>query len=76
MYMGDRLAEAEMMTVGLPATPGEDGRGPSSGRPVTRCLDRRVDAPLGHPVISLHPPPLETPHHSLVALRVLPLETL
>ena len=56
------------MTVGLPATLGENGRGPLSGRPVTVCLDRRVDAPPGHLIISLHPPPLETPHHSLVAL--------
>ena len=76
MYVGDRLAEAEMMTVGLPATPGEDGRDPPSGRPVTRCLDRRVDAPLGRLIISLHPPPLETPHHNLAALRGLPLEIL
>ena len=45
MYAGDRLAEAETMTVGLPATQGEDGRGPPSGRPVTGCLNRRVDAP-------------------------------
>ena len=61
MYAGDRLVEAEIMTVSLPATPGEDGR---------------VDAPLGHLIISLHPPPLETPRHSLTALRGLPLETL
>ena len=53
MYVGDRLAEAETMTVSLPAAPGEDGR---------------VDAPLGRLVISLHPPPLETPCHSLAAL--------
>ena len=76
MYVGDRLAEAKMMTVSLPATPGEDRKGPPSGRPVTRCLDRRVDAPPGRLIISLHPPPLETPRHSLVALRGLPLETL
>ena len=76
MYAADRLAVAETMTASLPATPGEDGRGPPSGRPITRCLDRRVDAPLGHLVISLHPPSLETPHHSLAALQGLPLETL
>ena len=76
MYMGDRLVEAETMTVGLQATPGEDRRGPSSERPVTQCLNRRVDAPLGHLVISLHPPPLESPRHSLAALRGLPLEIL
>ena len=35
-----------------PATPGEDGRHPPSGRPV-RCLIKGVDAPLG--------PPLKTP---------------
>ena len=67
MYAGDRLAEAKTMTVSLPATPGEDGRGPPLGRPVTGCLERGVDA-LGHLVISLHPPPLETPCHSLAAL--------
>ena len=72
MYPGDRLAEAKMMTVSLPATPGEDGKGPPSGRPVTGHLDRRVDTPPGHFIIFLHPPPLETPHHSLVALQGLP----
>ena len=76
MYVGDRLAEAKTMTVSLPATPGEDGRGPPSGRPVTGCLNKGVDAPLGCLIISLHPPPLETPCHSLAALRGLPLETL
>ena len=76
MYMGDRLPEVETMTVGLPAAPGEDRRGPPPGRPATRCLDRRVDVLLGHLVVSLHPPPLESPRHSLAALRRLPLETL
>ena len=35
MYVGDRLPEAEMMAVSLPATPGEDKRGPPSGRPIS-----------------------------------------
>ena len=74
MYMGDKLAEAETMTVGLPAAPGEDRRGPPSGRPVTGCLDRRVDAPLGHLIISLHPPPLETPRHSWQCYEGFPLK--
>ena len=68
MYTEDRLPGAETMTVSMPATPGEDGRGPLSGRPVTRCLDSRVDDPAGYLVISLHPPPLESPHQSLEAL--------
>ena len=76
MYAGDRLPEVEMMTVGLPAAPGEDGRGPPSGRPVAECLNRRVDTPPECLIISLHPPPLESPCHSLAALRKLPLETL
>ena len=76
MYVGDSLAEAETMMVGLPAVPGEEGRGPPSGRPVTQSLDRRVDAPLGCLVIFLRPPPMESPHHSLAALRRLPPETL
>ena len=75
MYMEDRLAGAGVVAVGLLATPGEDRRVPLSGRPVAGHLDRRVDAPLGSLIISLHPPPLETPHHSLVALQGLPLET-
>ena len=36
-----------MVTVGPPATPRERGRGPPSGRPVSRRLIRRVGAPLG-----------------------------
>ena len=52
------------------------GRGPPSGRPVTGCLNRRVGTSPGRLIISLHPPPLESPHHSLVALRRLPLKTL
>ena len=75
-YAGNRLPEAEMMTVGLPAIPGEDRRGPPSRRPVIQSLDRRVDAPLGHLVISFHPPPMESPRHSLAVLRRLLLETL
>ena len=43
MYVGDRLPEAEMMAIGLPATPEENERGPLSGRPTCRCLTRRVD---------------------------------
>ena len=50
MYMGDRLAEAEKITVGMPVTPGEDGRHPLPGSPVTRHLNRRVDTPLGLPL--------------------------
>ena len=55
MYTGDRLPKAEMMFIGLPAIPEEDKRGPPSGRPISQCLTRRVDAQLGHLVISLHP---------------------
>ena len=57
MYMGDWLPKAEMMAVSLPATPEEEERGPSSGRPICRCLTRRVGAQLGCLVIPLHPPP-------------------
>ena len=35
MYMEDRLPEAKMMAIGLPATPEEDERGPPSGRPIS-----------------------------------------
>ena len=49
MYTGDRLPKVEMITVGLPATLEEDGKGPPSGRPVTRCLDRRVGCPAEAP---------------------------
>ena len=76
MYVGDRSADAETMTGGLPATPGEDERDPPSGTPATGSLDRRVDAPLGHLIISLHLRVLEAPCQSLAALRRLPLETL
>ena len=48
-YTGDRLPEAEVMAVGLPATPEEDERGPPSGRPISRCPARRMNA--------LYPPP-------------------
>ena len=58
-----------MMAVGLPATPEEDERGPPSGSPISRHLARRVDAQLGHLIISLHPPPPQV-------LRRPPLETL
>ena len=68
MYAGDRLPEAEMMTVNLPAVPEEDERGPPSGRPIRQCPTRRVDTQLGCLVISLHPPPQ--------VLRRPPLETL
>ena len=49
MNVGDRLPEAEMMAISLPAIPEEDERFPLSGRPISRCLARRVDA--------LYPPP-------------------
>ena len=65
MYMGDRLPKAEMVAAGLPATPEENERGPPPGRPMCRCLARRVDAQLGCLVIPLHPSPQ--------ALRGLPL---
>ena len=35
MYAGDRLPEAEMMAVSLPAIPEEDEKGPPSGRPIS-----------------------------------------
>ena len=54
---GSRLPEAKTMAVGLPAIPGEDRRGPLPGRPISRCLARRMDVQLGHLIISLHPPP-------------------
>ena len=69
MHARDRLPEAETMAVGQPAIPGGDGTCPPSGRPVTQSLDRRVDTPLGHLVISPPPQPLESPHHSLAVLR-------
>ena len=65
MYMGDQLPKAEMMAVGLPATPEEEERGPPSGRPICQHLTRRVGTQLGCLVIPLHPPPQ--------ALRGLPL---
>ena len=46
MYAGDRLPEAKMMAIGLPATPKEEERGPPSGRLICRCLTRGVDAGL------------------------------
>ena len=45
------------MAVSLPAVSEEDKRGPPSGRPISRCLTRKVDAQLGRLIISLHPPP-------------------
>ena len=68
MYVEDRLPKTEMRAIGLPAIPREDGRCPPSGRPISQCLTRRVDAQLGCLVMSLHPPPQ--------ALRRPPLETL
>ena len=67
MYVGDRLPEAEMMAVGLLAVPEEDERDPPSGRPISQCPARRVDAQLGCLIIPLHPPPQ--------VLRRPPLET-
>ena len=65
MYVGDRLSEAEIMAVGLPATPEVGKRGPPSGRLIHQCLTRKVGAQLGHLVTPLHHPPQ--------ALRGLPL---
>ena len=45
--MGGRVLEAEMITAGLPVTPGECERGPPSGQPVSRHLARWVSTPLG-----------------------------
>ena len=76
MYVGDRSPKVEMVTVSLPAAPGEDGRGPPSGRPVTRCLNRRVDTPLGHLIIYLHPPPSPQPGSIMKASLRNPLKNL
>ena len=40
--MGDKVLKVEMMTASLPVAPGEHKRGPSLGRPVSRCLTRLV----------------------------------
>ena len=57
MYVGDRLPEAKMTAIGLPAAPEEEERGPPSGRPICQHLTRRVDTQPGCLAIPLHPPP-------------------
>ena len=75
MHVGGRVLETEMITVGLPATPRERGRGPLSGRPVSRRLIRRVGAPLGHLTMFPQLQNLEAPHTNVVVARRL-LKTL
>ena len=57
MYAGDQLPKAEMMAISLPATPEEEERAPLSGRPICRCLARRVGTTTGAPH---NPPPSST----------------
>ena len=57
MYAGDQLPKAEMIAISLPATPEKEERGPLSGRPICRCLARRVGATTGAPH---NPPPSST----------------
>ena len=72
MYMRDRLPEAEMMAIGLPAATEEEERGPPSGRPICRCLTRRVGVQLGCLIITLHPPPQTLRGLPLTLWRALP----
>ena len=55
MAAGGRELKAEMITPGLPVTPGESERGPPLGRPVSRCHTRWVSTPLGHLVMAPQP---------------------
>ena len=54
MVTGGRELEAEMITPGLPVTPGERTRGPPLRRPANRCLNRQVSTPLEH--LTMFPP--------------------
>ena len=69
MYMGGRVLEAEAITAGMPAAPGEREKGPPSGQPVSRCLIRWVGTPLGYLAMSLHLPHLEAPRPNVVAAQ-------
>ena len=57
------------------ATPRERGRGPPSGRPVSRHLIRRVGTPLGHLTMFPQLQHLEAPHANMVVAQGL-LKTL
>ena len=62
MVAGGRELEAEMITPGLPVTPGEHERGPPLGRPVSRCHARWVSTPPVHLIMSPQPQHLQVPH--------------
>ena len=68
MATGGRVLEARMITVSLPVTPGERERGPPLGRPVSRCLTRWVNAPLGHLAMSPQPQHLKVPHPNMAVV--------
>ena len=67
--MGGRVLEAEMITVGPLAAPREQGRGPLSGQPVSRCLVRRVGTPLEHLTMFPQLQHLEAPHANVVVAQ-------
>ena len=68
MATGGREHEADMITPGLPVTPGECERGPPSGRPVSRRLIRWVSAPPEHLTMSLQLQHLKVPHPNMAVV--------